>query len=39
VRTTAVGSIDPYAGKPDAGDLRDERLFTEPGKALPTIAS
>jgi adenylylsulfate reductase subunit B len=37
VRTTAVGSIDPYANKPAAGDLRDQRLFTEPGKTLPVI--
>ena len=39
VRTTAVGSIDPYADKPEAGDLRDQRLFTEAGKQLPIIAS
>ncbi|HYA66480.1 MAG TPA: adenylyl-sulfate reductase subunit beta [Burkholderiaceae bacterium] len=39
VRTTAVGSINPYANKPEAGDLRDQRLFTEADKKLPTIAS
>jgi adenylylsulfate reductase subunit B len=38
VRTTAVGSINPYAGKPEPGDPRDQRLFTEPGKQLPVIA-
>jgi len=39
VRTTAVGSINPYANKPEAGDLRDQLLFTETGKKLPIIAS
>jgi len=39
VRTTSVGSINPYGNKPEAGDLRDQRLFTEPGKQLPVIAS
>jgi len=39
VRTTSVGSINPYANKPEAGDLRDQCLFTESGKKLPTIAS
>ncbi|HXW64821.1 MAG TPA: adenylyl-sulfate reductase subunit beta [Burkholderiaceae bacterium] len=39
VRTTAVGSINPYSNKPEAGDLRDQRLFTETGKKLPIIAS
>jgi adenylylsulfate reductase, subunit B len=39
IRTTSVGSINPYGNKPEAGDLRDQRLFTEPGKKLPVIAS
>jgi adenylylsulfate reductase subunit B len=37
VRTTPVGSIDPYAGKPGVGDLDSNLLFTEAGKTLPTI--
>ncbi len=37
VRTTAVGSIDPYGGKPQPGDLDSPNLFTEDGKTLPTI--
>ena len=37
VRTTPVGSIDPYRDKPAPGDLSDARLFTEAGKTLPTI--
>jgi adenylylsulfate reductase subunit B len=37
-RTTPVGSIDPYGGKPDAGDINDELLFTETGRTLPTYA-
>ncbi len=37
VRTTPVGSIDPYADKPAPGSLDDERLFTEAGQSLPTI--
>ena len=36
-RTTPVGSIDPYRGKPTAGDIRDQRLFTEAGKVLAQI--
>ncbi|MBM3565280.1 MAG: adenylyl-sulfate reductase subunit beta [Alphaproteobacteria bacterium] len=36
-RTTPVGSIDPYGGKPAAGNLNDQRFFTEGGKTLPTI--
>ena len=39
VRTTPVGSIDPYRGKPETGDLGNELLFTEKGKTLPVIAS
>ena len=38
VRTTPVGSIDPYAGKPEPGSLDDNLLFTESGKTLPTIS-
>jgi len=37
-RTTPVGSIDPYGGKPEAGDINDELLFTETGRTLPTYA-
>ncbi len=37
VRTTPVGSIDPYRGKPAAGNLKDQLLFTEAGKTLPVI--
>jgi adenylylsulfate reductase subunit B len=37
VRTTPVGSIEPYAGKPEIGDLDSILLFTEAGKTLPTI--
>ncbi len=36
VRTTPVGSIDPYGNKPQAGDLDSPNLFTEQ-QALPTI--
>ena len=36
-RTTPVGSIDPYGNKPQAGDIKDQRFFTEGGKTLPTI--
>jgi adenylylsulfate reductase, subunit B len=38
VRTTPVGSIDPYLDKPEAGDPNDQLLFTEAGKTLPTIS-
>jgi adenylylsulfate reductase subunit B len=37
IRTTPVGSIDPYAGKPAAGDLDSQLLFTEANLALATI--
>jgi adenylylsulfate reductase subunit B len=37
IRTTPVDSIDPYAGKPAAGDLDSQLLFTEANLALPTI--
>jgi adenylylsulfate reductase subunit B len=36
VRTTPVGSIDPYGNKPAPGDLASPNLFTEQG-SLPTI--
>ena len=39
VRTTPVGSIDPYGNKPQAGDLKDQRFFTEDGKTLPTLSA
>ncbi|MFW6324782.1 MAG: adenylyl-sulfate reductase subunit beta [Desulfovibrionales bacterium] len=35
IRTTAEGSIKPYKGKPEAGDLEDELLFTESGLDNP----
>ncbi len=38
IRTTPVGSIDAYGGKPEAGDLNDQLLFTEAGKTLPVIS-
>ncbi len=38
VRTTAVGSIEPYGCKPEAGNLDDQLLFTEAGQSLPTIS-
>ena len=37
VRTTPVGSIDPYGNKPAPGSLDDELLFTEAGQTLSTI--
>ncbi len=37
IRTTPVGSIDPYADKPEAGDIRSEKLFTEDERQLPII--
>jgi adenylylsulfate reductase subunit B len=37
VRTTPVGSIDPYKDKPPAGDINSQLLFTEANKQLPTI--
>ena len=36
VRTTPVGSIDPYGNKPEPGDITKNNLFTEEGD-LPTI--
>ncbi|MBM3951692.1 MAG: adenylyl-sulfate reductase subunit beta [Rhodospirillales bacterium] len=37
VRTTPEGSIDPYRGKPAAGNLKDQLLFTEVGRTLPVL--
>jgi len=37
VRTTTVGSIDPYTGKPELGDIKSNLLFTELGMTLPKI--
>lgn len=37
VRTTPVGSIDPYKDKPPAGDINSPLLFTQANKQLPTI--
>jgi adenylylsulfate reductase subunit B len=37
VRTTPVGSIDPYGGKPPAGDINSQLLFTEANMQLPTL--
>lgn len=37
VRTTPVGSIDPYKDKPPAGDINSQLLFTEANKQLSTI--
>jgi adenylylsulfate reductase subunit B len=39
VRTTPVGSIDPYGNKPAAGDLDNQLFFTESGKTLPMPAA
>ena len=36
VRTTQVGTIDPYGGKPEPGDISGPNFFTEEG-ALPVI--
>lgn len=35
IRTTAEGSIKPYDGKPEPGDLNSELLFTEKDLAKP----
>ena len=35
IRTTAEGSIDPFAGKPEPGDLEDSKLFTESEVVTP----
>lgn len=37
IRTTPVGSTDPYLNKPQAGDINDELLFTEAGQTMPVI--
>ncbi len=42
IRTTPEGSIKPYEGKPEGGDLDSELLFTEekltqPEKALKNV--
>jgi adenylylsulfate reductase subunit B len=37
VRTTPVGSIDPYGNKPDPIDINSQMLFTEEGTSLPSI--
>jgi adenylylsulfate reductase subunit B len=37
IRTTAEGSIVPYAAGDEPGDINDQLLFTEKGKTLPTI--
>ncbi len=37
IRTTPVGSIDPYAGKPMGSNLDDNLLFTETGMTLTAI--
>ena len=37
VRTTPVGSIDPYDNKPDPIDINSQMLFTEEGTSLPSI--
>ena len=39
IRTTPVGTIDPYSGKPEAGDINSQLLFTEAGRELPVIES
>ena len=35
IRTTPEGSIKPYDGKPEAGDLENELLFTEAALKAP----
>jgi len=36
IRTTEEGSIKPYEGKPEAGDLENELLFNETELKKPT---
>ena len=38
IRTTPEGGIKPYDGKPEAGDLENELLFTETELATPAEA-
>lgn len=38
IRTTPEGSIDPYAGKPEPGNLDNELLFTETELKKPQTA-
>ena len=37
IRTTPEGSIKPYEGMPEPGDIKDQLLFTEAGKTLPKL--
>jgi adenylylsulfate reductase subunit B len=37
IRTTPEGSLKPFDGKPEAGDLEDELLFTETELAKPEV--
>jgi len=37
IRTTPEGSIKPYEGAPEVGDIKDQLLFTEAGKTLPKL--
>nr|3GYX_B Chain B, Adenylylsulfate Reductase [Megalodesulfovibrio gigas]3GYX_D Chain D, Adenylylsulfate Reductase [Megalodesulfovibrio gigas]3GYX_F Chain F, Adenylylsulfate Reductase [Megalodesulfovibrio gigas]3GYX_H Chain H, Adenylylsulfate Reductase [Megalodesulfovibrio gigas]3GYX_J Chain J, Adenylylsulfate Reductase [Megalodesulfovibrio gigas]3GYX_L Chain L, Adenylylsulfate Reductase [Megalodesulfovibrio gigas] len=38
IRTTPEGSIKPFEGKPEAGDLENELLFTETALTVPQVA-
>ncbi len=38
IRTTPEGSIKPFEGKPEAGDLESELLFTETALTAPKEA-
>jgi adenylylsulfate reductase subunit B len=38
IRTTPEGSIKPFEGKPEAGNLDDELLFTETALVEPIEA-
>jgi adenylylsulfate reductase subunit B len=35
IRTTPEGAIDPFAGKPEPGDLEDQLLYTESELKFP----
>ncbi len=37
IRTTPEGSIKPYEGVPEPGDIKDQLLLTEAGKTLPKL--